>query len=148
MSKKKITVTPVNPSLFQLSQHGHQSFDAMVPSNYTKDNLEDPALWSHVSNKVRVGDEIRVLAEDGSFYVLLMVVFIAGSQVKTKVIFGTELEVVDPSAKPLGDFEVKMRGTKKWCVVNRITGEVVEELIPTQAEALRAMSDLEKALKS
>lgn len=146
MSKK--ILEPIRPSALVLSQHGHQSFDVTVPSNYTKQDLENPDLWAHSSNKMQMGDEIRVLAEDGSFYVMLLVVFIAGSSVKTKVIFGTELDVVDPTAKPLGDFEVKMRGIKKWCVVNRKTGEIIEELIPTQPEALRAMSDLERALKS
>jgi len=148
MDNKKIE--PIKHSDFGLTEHRYRTFDTNVPGGYDQKDLENPDLWVHLAPQLNVGDEVRVIADDGTFYARLLVIFTKGSIVKTKLIYGTDLEKIDTSLETTAeiDYEIKQRGQKKWCVMKKSTGEVVEELIPTQAEAMRAMDDLLKALKS
>lgn len=139
---------PLRRGDFGLAGHRYQQFDATVKSDLTLKDLENPELWVNVATKVNPGDEIRVRAEDDSFVALLHVTYSVGSQIRLKLVYGTELEAVDYDAmhESSSVYELKMRGPKKWCIIQKETGDIVKELIPTQLEAQKELADLERAL--
>jgi len=140
-------ITPLKLEFTGLATHRYRQFDAEVPGHYTREDLENPVLWAFLAPKLNPRDEIRVTADDGSFVATLYVQFVKGSTVKVKLLDGTELDSVDKTlTEAEGDYFIKMRGVKKWSIVKRDTGEIIEEMIPDQASAMKALQDLEKAL--
>lgn len=147
---KKIKVDPLRPSGFGLIEHKVARFSADVPGGLTIDELEDPTLWVNVAQKMEMGSEVRCLAEDMSFVAYGICTYAAGSTAKIKITSFHELDEVDYSGMgEIGsDYEVKLRGPKKWCLVKKSTGEVIKEGISKQLDAHRELEDYLKALRS
>lgn len=145
---KENKVDPVRRGDFGLSTHRSQRFDATVPGTLTKADLENGDLWSLVSPQIGEGAEIRVLADDFSFVATLLVTFVKGTDVRTKIVQHVKLEDVDQEAlhNQAGDYEVKLCGTKKWCIRKRDDGTIVKQDMATQVEALKELEDYERAL--
>jgi len=147
-SAEQIKVNPLRPADFGLIEHTVRRFNAVVPSGLSKDELEDPGLWVNVAGKLEMGSEIRCLALDMSFVAYGICTYAQGTIVKLKVIEFHKLDAIDidqMDAKT-SDFEVKMRGQKKWCISKRSTGEIIKEGIPTKTECLKELEDYQRAL--
>ena len=56
----------------------------------------------------------------------------------------------DPNieADSLSRFETKLRGVHKWCVVNKINGDVIKKDMAKKSEAQKYLEEYEVALKS
>jgi hypothetical protein len=144
MFMKKLA--PVKPFDFQTAEHRYRRFDCVVPNGTTKDDLENPALWTNVAPQMRQFDEVRAVASDGSFVAYLIVTFSHGTDARLKVVNGVELEEVDDTDSPSAKHDIKLRGTLKWCIVNLDTGENIKTNIPTKSAAQRELEDYLKAL--
>ena len=142
-------IEPLRRSEFGNAEHRFQRFDALVPAQTTTEQLETPELWVNVATMLNPGDEVRARAEDDSFVALLHVTYSVGTNIRLKLIYKAEMDEVDYDEmhKADSDYEIKMRGVKKWCVIHIPTGEVIKELIPTQKEAVIELDDLLKALR-
>jgi hypothetical protein len=140
---------PLRRSEFGNAEHRFQRFDAIVPPQTTTEQLESPDLWVNVATSMRPGDEVRVRADDDSFVALLHVTYSVGTNIRLKLIYRAAMEEVDYDAmnEITSDYEIKLRGVKKWCVIHKTTGDVIKELIATQKEALTELDDLQKALR-
>lgn len=142
-------IDPIRRSEFGLSAHRYQSFDVEISSKIDRTKLTDPALWVNVAPSIRVGDEIRVRTIDDSFYARLYCTYSYGSAIRLHTLYTVNLDGVD--RKRLDDencdYEIKQRGIKKWCILNKSTGEVMEEMIPTQGDANKRMQELIKILR-
>jgi hypothetical protein len=87
-------------------------------------------------------DEIRAIAEDGSFVADLIVIYKFGNQVKVQVKQFTQLEQIDYSTESgMGRYSVKQRGQSKWCIVDSDSGAVIEQNIATQTLALKRLTE-------
>ena len=140
---------PLTTNNFGLLQHKQQIFVAYTPTGLSNDGLTDPNLWTHVRPQLRIGDEIKCIAEDYSYAALLIVTHHNGQAVKTKLIWRAELDSVEDLPEKLEEpYFIKQRGVKKWCIMSRETGEPVIENIDTQIMALRSLEDYNKALAS
>lgn len=138
----------ISPTSFGLTQHKMQQFSASVPSAVTAMNITDPSLWANIAPQCRSGDMIWVDAEDFSFTARLKVTFSAGQELRTVLLEFKQLEVID-TAKLEDDSAshfITMRGTKKWCIVERATAEIRREMIPTKLEAQKELDDYLRAL--
>lgn len=141
---------PIKTTTFKLAEHGYRRHTCLIDPTLVNEeaDLTDPVLFQNVAAKINDGDEIRIVADDYSFVAYLFVTFVRGTDVVTRLMNFYELDDVDRSANPTNEkYEVKMRGPKKWSILNRETGEVVKENIQTQAEALRELDDYVRALK-
>ncbi len=140
----------IKPLEFGTAESIFRVFNAYIPKKLTKKELETPRIWGHVGTQLRAGFEVRVLAEDMSLRALMLVTYANGSSVRMKVIQYQEIDVVDYSKSddPDCDYEIKLRGVKKWCIVQKSTGEVFKEDIPTQKEAASELADYMQALNS
>ena len=148
---EKIKVDPLKPTadVFGLIEHAVRRFNAVVPGNYA-DNLEDPHLWVHVAPKMEMGCEVRCVADDYSFLAYGICTFHQGSTVKIKIYEFHELDAVDQEemADEAADFEVKLRGPRKWSIVKKSDGSIVKEDMATQLEAMRELDEYKKALRA
>lgn len=144
---EKLTITPLVPRDFGLVIHKVQSFNAVVPGYFDKKDLEDTNLWANVANKMRMGDEIRCLADDMSFVAYGVVTFVKGAVAKVKIVSSCPLDKVSASlVDSASDYELKLRGPKKWCIVHKKTGDVVMSEIATKVDAERDLRDYEKVI--
>lgn len=138
-------VMPIQPRDFGLTEHRIRQFDASVNGALTQKDLENPTLWENIAQQLTKGAEIRCIAEDMSFVAYGICTFVQGTVVRVKIISYHKLDKVK-SVKQKGEYEAKLKGSRKWCVVKVSTGEDLAEMIPTQAEALRWIADYQKAL--
>lgn len=145
-----IKVGPLRPSCFGLIEHAVRRFNAAVPGGLSVDDLENPDLWVNVANKVEMGSEIRCMAEDMSFVAYGICTFAQGSTIKVKILEMHELDAVDNDAlaDAASDYEVKLRGRKKWCLIKKSDSSVIKEGIATQLQAMKELEDYQKALRS
>lgn len=147
---KKLNTEALRPSEFGLVSHMISQFNANVPGHLTKADLENPDLWVNVANKLIMGSEVRCLADDMSFVAYGICTFAQGSTAKIKIITTHKLDAVDYEAMSgeAGDYEAKLRGPKKWCIVQKSTGDVIKEGMATQLVAMQELKDYEKALRA
>lgn len=136
----------IRPKDFGLAQHEYQQFHATIhPHRNTEELLTEPSYWAHVAGKMQMGCEIRCLAEDFSWRATLVCTFAQGTVVRLKLIDFTPLDHVEVDVQN-DDYEVKLRGMRKWSIVKKDTGEVVQEDIATKAEAIKSLQDFIRAL--
>ena len=147
---KKRVVEPLRPANFGAYAHQVKQFSAVVSGELTKKDLEDPALWVNVAKSMTMGDtDVRIMADDMSFIAYGMCTYCQGSTAKIKIIAFHELDEVTPdTVDPLDDYIVKLRGPKKWCIINQKTGEVVKEGIDKQIDAMRELEDYKRILST
>lgn len=144
IEKKLEPLRPQNN--FGLAKARYRQFDAMVPASVTLEDLTNPTLWTNIAAQVKPGDEIRVTVEDYSFVALLHVTYASGNQLRVKVVYASKLDDVSGVHNADELYEAKLKGPRKWCVVEKATGTVIQELIPTQIAALKEIDDLKRAL--
>ena len=145
---KKLKVDPLRPASFGLIEHAVRRFNAVIPGSL-KDELENPDLWVNVAGKIEMGSEVRCLADDMSFVAYAICTFSQGSTAKLKVLEFHELDEVDYKelAVEADDYEVKLRGPRKWSIVKKSDGSIVKEDIATQLKAMQELEEYKKALR-
>jgi len=146
--EKKISA--LMPGDFGAIEHKVPRFNADVPGTLTKEDLENPDLWAHVGRSMTMGCDVRCMADDMSFVAFGTCTFAQGSSVKIKIYSFNELDEVnyDEMNDEAAKFIIKLRGSKKWCIVNNENGDIVKTDIPTQLEAMRELTDYQKALRA
>ena len=150
-----VALQPIhNQRDFGLAKHRFNYHDANYPRKLTPQQLTDSALWTAVAqNHLRPGDEVRVIAEDNSFYARLLVLAKSANIARMFVLEYIEMDTVVRINNDVMDgatdsdpFHIKLRGPRKWCIVNRQTQQVIKEDIATQHEALRDLAEYRQAL--
>lgn len=143
-----VTVAPLKPGKFGSGIHEFNTHNARIAGGTPVEVLTDGRFWAHVARKLKVGDEIRALAEDCSFRALLLVSYVRGTEVVVKLLELTEVDAVDYDALNNVDsgYRLSEKGTQGWCIVKNTTGEIVKEGFANQALASRALTDYLKAM--
>jgi hypothetical protein len=139
-------VAPLRPSAFQLQQFAYRQHSAVIPVGVSIESVLDPknAYFSLVGRNIQYGDEIRALAEDGSYVAVLFVTFADGSNIHTHVVSHTELTPV--SEEVVTDYKIILAGPKKYCIRRESDGQIVKEGIANKLAAERELADYVKAL--
>ncbi len=148
--KREEKIQPLSSGDFGAITHKVPQFSAEVSGKLSKEDLENPDLWTHVARSITMGCDIRCIADDMSFVALGVCTFVQGSSVKVKIYSFNELDAVDHEVMgdTAGKFITKMMGRNKWCIVNNETSEVVKKDMATQLEAMRELADYQKALRA
>lgn len=129
---------PLHQSKLQFSIHAYQQYSIEVPAGTTRENIEDRALWVHLTDKIREGAELRILPEDMAFRAEAIVTYCDGKNIRVKVFEWVELAAdEEPIEQRAGvkQYKVILRGASKFCVQRLSDGEFVKERIPTKNEA-------------
>lgn len=132
----------------RLAEHEFQRHGLTAPEGTVPDDLENPAFWPNVANRLRPGDEVRVVDHDFQWLAYVFISFCNGLDVRAKVIMGTDLAVEGDVPDDLGsDFECKLKGPRRWCLVRKSDGEIIKEGIATKAEAEKEKEQYIQALR-
>jgi len=124
--------------------YSHTVFDYSAPAGVTLEDIECANFWTGVHNGVSVGDEIRTIAKDQSFYARHLVVYRAGPMVG---LYRLQYETMEIQQKPDFDngYGVEFDGTT-WRVFHKESGNVIREGLKSRGDAYIALDDHLRAL--
>lgn len=143
---EKITdIQPINERDFGPATQHYLSFSASVPACFEEADIENPQAWLFVARRMQAGSELRVMANDLSWVAYCIVMSVTGNnaQIKVKTIY-----VLDKKDEETAEsrFEVKWFGPRKFGYVNKATGDVLKDNIPSKLQAMAELDDYLKAL--
>jgi len=140
-------VAPLKPMYFGLQTHQYGMYSAQTPSLVDKKTLEDSRFWAFLAQRLKIGDEVRVVAQDCTFRAVLMCTYSHGTDARMKVVEYCALEEVDYAALTGGaaEYNVELKGLQGWCII-KDDGTVIEADLPSQGKALQKLEEYLKAL--
>lgn len=116
-----------------LFETANTRWNVSVPIKVTREHLLVPAFWAHHANGKRPGDEIRALADDGTWRAEYLVLDSAKTWLKVKELNFIELSVQEKAETEMqvkaveGEYEVVFRGPRKWSVLRKHDGAVMQQ---------------------
>lgn len=113
-----------------------------APTGTKKEDLLDPAFWTHVSGQMARLDLIEVIEETLAWRAELIVTSARKLENKTTVV-RVEILTYHPlgrnghqgASESVSNYETKFIESRRWCVIRRHDGEVMVEDLDTQGEA-------------
>lgn len=136
------------PTTLKPAEYGRTVYSHAVAQGNTYEEVFRPEYWVHLTKFLRAGDRIEVKGPDGAYFAELYVANVNDLGVRmvelVKVAIKdnapTEDEAVDP------DYDIKLRGPKKWSIVRKADGQVIKEDMATRAVAVNELDSMRKAL--
>ena len=103
-------------------------FTATAPANTPREALVDPVFWTHAARKLRPLSEIRVIAQDSSWYAHIFVMYSAGLDIKLHELGYWELGEIDAGVgAENSEFKVVWAGpTAKFRVIRKVDNVVMQ----------------------
>ena len=103
----------------------------------TRADLADPKLYESIADKVRLGDQLEIMPEDGSWFAWLVVRNKERATVKTGLLMYKDFEDAAVPSETIGALEVRWRGPRvRFGVVRKSDGAVLKENLMTRSDAL------------
>ena len=148
MSKKENKIEPLrNPQHFGEARFKFRQFSAMVAGNLTAEDLVHRDYWVNFAKQLLPGDEIRCLANDGSFVAYLLVVFVQGTETRMKMLGFHKLENIEKTDDLSDDFEIKNGGAAGWYIKVKADGSrLLDKSFKSQAAAITFLTEYQKSL--
>jgi hypothetical protein len=135
-----IPKSPLTTACYGLAEHTFRRHSVIPPANYTTADLESPITWAHLRTKFKMHDEIRAIAEDGSWIANLLVVAADNGVVRVKELFRLPIDLGAVAKAEQHRYVVQQRGSQGWCVVDTEENRVIRQ-------GCKAKSDAEKQLE-
>lgn len=136
-------VVPIKPGDVKLANQMHQDWACFVPAHYTQDMCEDPKMWTFMRPKFKDFDTMRMTAEDGSFVALAIIRVSQGMDLSMQIHDWIQLqESMFANEITINDYVIRHFGlTRKFCVINLATKDVMKEGFQTQLQAMKYVQD-------
>ena len=136
-------VTPVKPGDVKLENMMHQQWACFAPSDYSKDQVENPKFWTFMAPKFKDLDEIRITAEDGSWIAKAYIRKTMSMELFIQVYDWVELEAPQLAKEiEVSGYLIRHLGlVRMFCVHNKATGQLVKEGFRTQMDAMKYVTD-------
>lgn len=136
-------VVPVKPGDVKLTHEMHQNWACFAPSDFTREDVENPKFWTFMAPKFKDLDSIRITAEDGSWVSMAFIRRTMAKEVHVQVYDWIELQAPQMAKEiEVSGYLVRHLGAvKKFCVHNKATGQVVREGFQTQIDAMKYITD-------
>lgn len=150
------TKTPnaLKPSGLQDANYALKEWFCRVPPGHSRDDVLSPEYWRHVAAQLKPHNEIRVQFEDGSRWMLLLVLDCGGTWAKVKVLHDVVLD--DATNKEIeqlregGDDEYEVKYVSpalRYCVVRKADGEYIYKNGQLKEDAEKYLLQFKQALK-
>lgn len=124
----------------QRTEYVQGSFTAYIPEGHTPEDILRPVYWSHKAREITRNSEIKCIADNYAWGCTLLVTFSDGKTVNVIPIHKWEGEVTLEMASS----ELKiLSGASGFRVIERATGKVLAEDLPTKKAALDKMIELD-----
>lgn len=117
----------------------HNVWLVEVPPGTEIDDLTRTDYWAHVAVNFSRGDEVKVLAVDDAFYAHLLVLSADRTWARMAVLYSKPLSagVTEITGQMLEDYDVKLRGPKRWSVIRKSDNKVLMENLHQESDASR-----------
>jgi hypothetical protein len=145
--KEAARVVPaLHPRFFQEAAHVMTCYVATTSAGLSKEDLAKPAFWAHVADKLRPWDEIRCIAEDGSYKAVVTVLSATRTDAQVTVdTYRTLQTVQDGEADLLRDYSVNHTPATNWRVVRKSDKRTVAEGLKNRNEAVTWIATNQRA---
>ena len=150
------------PRAVQLPIHIHEAefkrsrYCVDVPSSAGPEDAVQPTFYANIAAKLKAWDQIELRAEDGTWYMEVMVLDSSRNWARVYPVLGpcrfttadvslTQAAAITADAKPAAiaqtaeDFELAHRAGKKWSVIRKADREVISEGHATKDAASAAL---------
>jgi hypothetical protein len=135
------------PTHLKAAEYARGHWRVVVPLDIEQLDALKPEYWAHVANIVKVGDKIELFAEDGSWYVETIALYVAKATVKLGAISGAVFSTELPKGFVTEDFEIKWSGPRAlWRVIRLKDKSVVHTGAATREIAAAWLNDYQRAL--
>ena len=136
----------VDPARMQLAEYQRQEWVCNVPPEITREDVLNPAFWSHMASLMKPYDHIEVRQEDGSW--LSQLIVLQSDRLWAKVFemrfveFKTEALKIEAPTK----HKVEWKGPQhKWAVIRLSDSEMLKSGMEKD-EAFRWMNEHERTV--
>lgn len=137
----------IQPSSMNQMQFAHQVWSVITREALTVAELEDPDTWALCSAKLRLFDRVEVMHTNGSQLSLGIVTYAKGSKVRVQIYGHFPLHEQKHTEIEMEGFIVKWGGIdRNWIIVEKDSGEVMRENLPTDAAGVKYLEDHFKSL--
>lgn len=152
---QRMTQLPVNT--VQQAEYAYTTHAAFVPKEFKPEQLTEPGFWAVHATRFKALDEVRAIAEDGTWMARLLVLETGRTWVRMKQLefhlLGTQDEALTRVAQRETDelrknFDVKHRGPRGWSVVRKGDSQVMHEGAQTRDAAEGWLTDYLKTTAS
>ena len=143
-----VKIAPISQNKCHLIQHAHNIHASTVDQYLTIEQLEDPALWVHVSGSFKHHDRLEVVAKNGSFIAHGLVTFVQGLICKVRFYQHCDMETVSQPEVRLNGYVIRqISAIAGWEIVSDDPiGEVLKSNgLPNQTAAINYLQDYFKA---
>ena len=148
---KKIEIEklkPLHPNAMLQAEYAYTTYHIVPPTGTTIKDMEDPAFWCHVAQKLAPGHRIEVDAEDGSFYAKFKVVYTERMAAHVVLLHHT---IIDKDILPDVETERKKYNVRfngpvaKWGIIRHSDKVLLEGSFETKDEANTWLDEYIKA---
>ena len=130
----------LHPRNFAVADHARGLYRVNATAGTTVEQILSPAYWSHVAKTLRVFDLVEVLAEDGAFFLLLLVRDVQEIAATVSLLQRVDLDAVDTKANP-EDFRYEYTDALKWSVHRKVGNYRVGKNFKSESDARKWASE-------
>lgn len=128
------------PNRLQRSEHYFSNYTIVLDAGQTLEDALKPEFWAHVAKQMRQHDIVRIIPEDGSYFVEAVVLRAERLFAMLKVLREiplvgvTPVEIEEPASAD--SLTVKWGGPHlKWTVLRKSDGERIKDSLTDKASA-------------
>lgn len=130
-------VNPIIPADMTAGEHARNVWCCTCENAVRPGDLANPSFYANVASKLRIGDHLEIMPQDGSWWVHLIVRNVERGTAKVGLIQAIDFEDAAIKTEDLGDVEIKWRGPKlRFGVVRKSDDHVLQENLPTKQAAM------------
>jgi len=130
-------VPALHPRFFNTAEHVRTVYTATIPTGIEPEDLAKPAFWAHIAGKLRPWDRIEAIAEDGRYFVELLVLSANMTDANVVQINHRKLQTVQSGeAELLRDYSVSHTPATNWRVVRKSDKRTMVEGLKSRDEAV------------
>lgn len=135
------------PLKLLLAEHQSRTYCLYVDPLTSQDEILAPGYWANVAKTLAIGDEIKVIAEDMTWRMVLLVRAVSRLEA---VVYVLAHDTMGQAADATGadvPYATKWRGpARKWSVILKKDGSVVKEDFQIEEEAKKWIGSHMKAM--
>lgn len=136
----------ISEAEFQLSEAAQCFFTVTAPAGTVRADLLDAGFWVHVAGRLRPLSELRVVAQDYTWYAKLLCLYAQGQEVRMCELGYWPLEAIEQQSVETDKFAVQWAGpSHQWRVVRKSDGVVMQKSFKTRNEAAAWMFRMPQA---
>ena len=142
------------PQQLHALAHGYTNaiWDYRPKPGHLIEHLTDPDYWVHVlqDGRVRVHDRIDAIAQDGSYFVQMLITEIDERRQWAKTFnmyrhWDKGQSGTAPAAVDADGYKIEFSGPQKWRIINTMVNKVIAKGFETEDDAKAALANLKTA---